>query len=188
MFDRIVIVGTSGSGKTTLARAVATVLGLRHTELDALHWEPNWTGATRDVFRARATEATAGDRWVIDGNYTVVRDITWARADTLVWLDYPMSLVMRRVLWRTLVRGWTGVELWNGNRERLLKNFVSRDSIVLWAWTTWRKNRHRYAKLFRSPEYAGKHRVRLRSPAEADAWVARVARDRSCGLDREASS
>lgn len=41
------------------------------------------------------------------------------------------------VLVRTLRRGLTGVELWNGNRETL-RNLLRRDpqhNILLWSWT-----------------------------------------------------
>jgi adenylate kinase family enzyme len=48
-----VVIGTSGSGKTTLARALAALFGCPHVELDALHWEPDWTPAAPEVFRAR---------------------------------------------------------------------------------------------------------------------------------------
>ncbi|BAY66272.1 hypothetical protein NIES22_63860 [Calothrix brevissima NIES-22] len=34
----------------------------------------------------------------------MVRDIVWGKADTVVWLDYPWNVVMRRILWRTLRR------------------------------------------------------------------------------------
>ena len=60
--QRIVVVGTSGSGKTTLAKRIAQRGQLQHVELDALHWEPNWTTATEPVFRQRVTEALQGDR------------------------------------------------------------------------------------------------------------------------------
>jgi adenylate kinase family enzyme len=73
--QRISIVGTTGSGKTTLARSIAQSLQFPHVELDSLHWEPNWTTALLPVFRSRVSEALQGDRWVVDGNYSIVRDI-----------------------------------------------------------------------------------------------------------------
>jgi len=76
-----VVVGTSGSGKTTFARRLAAGLGIPHVELDALHWEPEWTEATDEVLRARVAEATAQDAWVVDGNCSRVRAMS-GRAPT----------------------------------------------------------------------------------------------------------
>ena len=40
---RILIAGPSGSGKTTFAARLGRILGIPHTEMDSLHWGPNWT-------------------------------------------------------------------------------------------------------------------------------------------------
>jgi hypothetical protein len=45
----------------------------------------------------RVAEVTATEGWVIDGNYSRVLDIVWARADTVVWLDLSRPVVMRRL-------------------------------------------------------------------------------------------
>src|SRR5688572_30848001 len=143
---RIVVVGTSGAGKTTLARELSRRLNVPHVELDALHWEPNWTEAPRDVFRVRVEKAVAGDAWVVDGNYLSVRDVIHPRADTIVWLDYPMSVVFTRVFVRSVWRGIRRQELWAGNRESLRLTFGSRDSILLWVINTWRQRRRELSK------------------------------------------
>ena len=83
---RVVIVGSTGSGKTTLARQLSRLLDVPHTELDALNWEANWVMAPTDVFRQRTQDALKGDAWVVDGNYSAVRDLVWPRATVLVWL------------------------------------------------------------------------------------------------------
>ena len=57
-----------------------------------------------DVFRDQVTAAIAGDGWAVDGNYSVLRDLIWDRADTVVWLDLPRPVVMRQVVARTLRR------------------------------------------------------------------------------------
>ena len=36
-------------------------------------------------FRRIASEFTATEAWVVDGNYSDVTDIIWGRADTVVW-------------------------------------------------------------------------------------------------------
>ena len=138
---RIVVVGSTCAGKTTLARRLSALLDIPHVELDALNWEPNWVAAQLEVFRQRVEDAVAGDAWVVDGNYTAVRDLVWPRATTLIWLDYPMRTLFWRLLRRTLRRTLTGEELWNGNREQFRIQFLSRDSLFLWLLRTYRQRR-----------------------------------------------
>jgi adenylate kinase family enzyme len=172
--QRVSIVGTSGSGKTTLAQRVAQRLQVPHVELDALHWEPNWTSAPEQVFRERVTEALKGDRWVVDGNYSIIRDLVWSRADTVVFLDYSFALVMRRLLRRTWQRCLKQEELWNGNREDLRMAFLSKESILLWMMQTYGRNRKKYPVLLQQPEYKHLSVVHLQSPAQTDAWLSNV--------------
>ncbi len=102
--ERVSVVGNSGSGKTTLAAQIAAGLGVPHLELDAVFHQPGWTELPLEEFRAKVGEVVATERWVVDGNYTAVQDLVWARADTVVWLDYPRLLVMRQIVGRTLRR------------------------------------------------------------------------------------
>lgn len=169
--QRIAVVGTSGSGKTTLARRLAQRLGIEHVELDALHWGPDWTPAPREVFRERVWRALGGDAWATDGNYSVVRDIVWCRADTVVWLDYSLPVVMARVTQRTVRRFVTREQLWNGNQECFWQVFLSRDSIVWWALRTYRRRKSEYPVLFARPEHAHLRVVHLSSPRAASQWL-----------------
>lgn len=175
---RIHVVGTSGSGKTTLARRLAQRLDIPHVEMDALFWGPDWTPAPRELFRERAAHALGGDAWTTDGNYSKVRDIVWGRADTIVWLNYSLPLVLWRVTWRTLRRSLTREELWSGNRETLGNAFFDRDSIVLHALRTHRRRKQQYPELLHRPEYSHLHLVELRSPRQARRWLKEVERSR----------
>lgn len=174
--NRIAVVGSTGSGKTTLARQLARQLSLAHVELDALHWDPNWTQAPTPVFRARTAAALAGSAWAVDGNYSKVRDIVWARAGIVIWLDYALPLILWRLSRRTLWRLLTRVELWNGNREHFREVFFSRDSIILWALTTYRRRRREYPTLFARPEYAHLAVVQLRAPRSTRRLLAAIHR------------
>jgi adenylate kinase family enzyme len=171
---RISVVGTCGAGKTTVARALAERLGLVNVELDALSWGPDWRMRPDDVFRAAVAAAAAGDRWVIDGNYSKVRNTVWARADTVVWLNYSFPRVFTRLLWRTLRRAFTREVLWHGNRESLRTSFLSRESILLWAIKTHRRRQREYPELLALSEYECLHVVRLRSPRETRRWLRTV--------------
>ncbi|GBF04397.1 adenylate kinase-like kinase [Deinococcus aerius] len=166
---RILVVGTTGSGKTTLARAIAAQLGLPHGEQDAWNHLPGWREAPLDQFRARVDAFTAQPAWVMDGNYGKARDLGWTRADTLVWLDYPGQVVFWRLLRRTLRRVLTREELWNGNRERLWEQLTG-GGIFAWFFRThWRRRRETPELLAQFPHLRV---VRLRSPREAERWLA----------------
>jgi adenylate kinase family enzyme len=173
----VAVVGCSGSGKTTLAVMLAQTLGAPHVELDSMYHQPGWTPLGDEEFRARVTEATAPDRWVVDGNYSVVRDIVWGRADTIVWFDLPYATVMGRMIRRTLRRTVTREELWNGNREPLsnLWRLDPEKSIIAWASTNHKVCRRRYEAAEADPQWEGLRFLRLRSQAEADAFLAGMA-------------
>lgn len=169
--ERIAVVGTTGAGKTTLASRLANLLGYPHIELDALNWGPGWTPAPVELFRERAAQQAAWDRWVCDGNYSVLRPIIWGRADTLVWLDYPLVVVLWRLWRRTWRRAITQEELWNGNRERFRSAFLSRDSLFLWALQTHRRRRREYPAALKDPAYAHLQAIRLRTPQATRRWL-----------------
>ena len=168
---RIAIVGSTGSGKSTLARRVAAQLGITRIEMDALFWGPDWSQRPYDELRPIVDEATNGTDWVVDGNYSRTQDIIWPKADTLVWLDYPLTLIMWRLWWRTLRRVFLREQLWNDNRERFWKQFLSRDSLFLWVLKKYRFYRREYPALFKKAEYSHLDVVHLRSARETESWL-----------------
>ena len=64
-----------------------------------------------DEFRRRVAEIVATDHWVIDGNYSRVRDIVLTRVTHVVAFDLPLPVMVWRIAYRTLGRrlGWRGV-------------------------------------------------------------------------------
>ncbi|MSP13573.1 MAG: adenylate kinase [Chloroflexi bacterium] len=169
---RIVVVGTTGAGKTTLARRISQRLAIPYIELDATFWGPNWTSVPTEVFHMRTAQALNGDAWIVDGNYGTVRDITWGQANSIIWLDFSLAVILARLFRRTMQRLIQQEELWHGNRERWQIHFFSRDSLFLWALRTYHRRRVEYPVLFRQPEYAHLNVIHLRSPQDADAWLA----------------
>lgn len=171
--QRINVTGTSCSGKTTLSRRLAARLGVPCVELDALFWGADWTPVPLETFRERVAAAARGDRWVIDGTYSAVRDLTWSRVDAVVWLDYPMPIVLARWARRTIARIRSGAEFWpgTGNRESV-RHALRRDGLLHWIVTTHRARRRRLARdLAARPDITS---VRLRSPREAERWLESV--------------
>jgi adenylate kinase family enzyme len=157
-----------------VARQTSQRLAIPHVELDTLHWEPNWTEATIEVFRSRVATALSGDAWVVDGNHSKIRPLVWSRADTIVWLDYAFAIVMGRILQRTIRRVVLREECCNGNRETFQKSFLSGDSVIVWAGQTYQKNRRQYSTLFQQPEFMHLKKVRLTSPRMAQRWLEEV--------------
>src|SRR5260370_3566845 len=115
---RVSVVGTSGVGKSTFASSLARLLGVSFLELDSLQHQADWTPLPVEEFRTRVALVAAGECWVVDGNYSRVQDIVWARADTVVWLDLSRRGVMRRVVWRSFWPAAPRARLWEGDPAR----------------------------------------------------------------------
>ncbi|MFN2521871.1 MAG: hypothetical protein ABR614_00950 [Mycobacteriales bacterium] len=164
----MLVIGQSGSGKTTLAAQVAVHLAVPHVELDALFHGPGWV--PNPDFRAAVDAATSAPAWVVDGNYSAVRDLLWSRADTLVWLDLPRMLTARRALLRTARRLVTRVELWNGNRERL-HTVLRASHPIRHTWRTQPRRRLENEQRLADPQWAHLQVHRLRTPAEVARWM-----------------
>jgi len=167
---RISIVGTTGSGKSTLARDLSKKLGVQCVELDAINWQPNWTPIDPSEFAERVCEAAAKECWVIEGGYSKVRPLIWARADTVIWLDYPFSTVFWRLLSRTIRRCVRKEELWSGNRESINMVFSS-DSIILWLFRSYWRRKRQFPELLSRPEHQHLHVLRFQSPKETSDWL-----------------
>jgi adenylate kinase family enzyme len=176
--DRIAVVGNCGTGKTFFARRLAQRLRVPCTELDAMFHQAGWTELEETEFRRQVATLVERPRWVIDGNYKHVRDLIWGRADTVVWLDLPRLVVLRRVVWRTARRVATRQVLWNGNRERLRNSLAWQPerSIIRWSWTQHAVYRERYVAAMQDPALRHHTFRRPRSSAEVTAFLARSGR------------
>lgn len=170
---RIAVIGTSGSGKTTFSKRLADALSAPHIELDAINWGPGWRDLNShdpERFRSLVAEALVSDTWVCDGNYATVRDLVFARAEGVVWLDPSKSRVMRQVITRSLLRAIRGDELWpgTGNRETFSR-WLDKEHPIRWAFDTYQDRRNRYEQMFKdlAPQALSTWRVRTRKDADA---------------------
>jgi adenylate kinase family enzyme len=168
--QRVLVVGTAGSGKTTVARELATLSGLPHSELDDLRYERDWREVPVEAFCSAVESVTAADRWIIDGNYAAVRELAWSRAQLVVWLDYPLPVVLRRLVIRTLRRLFARSDEDEGNPEQIGR-LLGRRSILLWALRSHAPLRQEYEIAASTPRPNDAHISRHRSPAETRAWL-----------------
>jgi adenylate kinase family enzyme len=167
---RVMVVGCSGAGKSTFSRRLAEATGLPRVELDNAYWRPGWTMPPKDEWLAKVVELCAEPTWILDGNYTSSLHIRLPHADTVIWLDYPRLVCIRRVLARiTQDYGRTRNGLPEGCPERFDLEFLR------YIWNFNAKNKPRILAAF---EQFGSH-VKLhtlRSDRDAERLLAEVSR------------
>lgn len=123
--QRILVIGSPGAGKSTLSHELAARTGLPLFHLDKLFWLSGWVERDRDEGRAELAEVLAGERWIIDGNYGSTLPMRIARADTVVWLDYPTWRCLGRVFKRWWqYRGKARPDMTEGCPENLNLEFL----------------------------------------------------------------
>jgi len=167
--QRVVVVGGPGSGKSTVAAMLAERLTARHVELDGLWWDPEWTPAGCEQMRRRLAGPLVADRWVIDGNYIdEVADLVWPLADTIVWLDLPRHVCVRRAVLRSGGRAIRRSELWNGNRQSLAVLSPWSIARLVHRWPDYSK---RIARTLTELAIDEEHVVHLDSDAAVDRWL-----------------
>lgn len=170
--QRVLVAGVSGAGKTTVAGRVAAILGIGHTEIEALYHGENWE--RREEFDDDVRALADSPAWVTEWTYPEARPVLAARADLLVWLDLPFATVtLPRLVRRTIQRWSTREELWNGNVEPPLSTILTDpDHVVRNAWAT--RNAHGALiaeALAANPDLTA---VRLRTTGEVVQWLAQL--------------
>jgi adenylate kinase family enzyme len=179
---RIAVIGTCGTGKTALARELSSTLGIPHVELDEVHWSENWVEVSTEVFRADVIAQAAHESWIMDGNYGVVRDVIWNRADTIIWLDYSFLVMLQRLVIRTLIRMLCRTPVWHGNKETF-ERVISRDSIIWWGISTYSRRKKEYGQLWKSKELQETKLVRFTEPKQAADWLRQLKRNAGVSAD-----
>ena len=169
---RVNIIGTSGSGKTTFGRQLAEILGIPFIEIDAIFWGPNWSPLEDAVLCSRLAEALDGDHWVLDGNYSRTTPVKWERVEVVIWIDFSFPRTLWQAVARAAQRLISKEELWpgTGNRETLQVLF-SKESIVLWTITSYRRKRKNIINMMAAQEFQHIQFHQLRSPAETAAYL-----------------
>jgi adenylate kinase family enzyme len=164
--QRVLIIGPCGAGKSTLAFELGARLGLPVFHMDKLNWKPGWVEGSKDEIRRQLVDIVAGDRWLIDGNYGGTLAERLNRADTVVYLDFPISLCVTRLLRRIWTyRGRTRPDMTEDCPERFDFGFL----IYLIRWNSGPRPRTE-DKLKGHEDKI----IRLKSPADLQRWIATI--------------
>lgn len=117
--QRIMVIGSCGAGKSTLSRKLAAHLDLPLIHLDQHHWQAGWVECDKATWTKKTDELIAAERWIIDGNYNGTMDARIARADTIIFLDYPTLTCLYRITKR-IIKHWrkTRPDMTPGCNER----------------------------------------------------------------------
>ncbi|TDE85090.1 DNA topology modulation protein FlaR [Deinococcus sp. S9] len=98
--QRVLVIGSPGAGKSTFAKTLAARTGLPLTHLDELYWDPGWKPRARERWLSCLSDALAGERWILDGNFSSTLLERAYRADTVFFLRPPRSMCLWRAFWR----------------------------------------------------------------------------------------
>lgn len=159
---RVIIIGPCGSGKSTLARELAPRMGLPLIHMDQLGWQAGWVETAKDELHARLADAVAQEKWLIEGNYGSTLAPRLDRADTVIYLDFPIRLCLWRLIRRvTTLRGKSRPDMPEGCPERF-------DLAFFWYVMTWNSGPRVRTERAIAP-WADKV-IRLTSPAMLADW------------------
>jgi adenylate kinase family enzyme len=175
-YSRINVVGTSGTGKTTFSKKLASRLRYPYVEMDKIFWRPHWQQPTDEEFVTKLRHALDQKNWVLDGNYTRTIPVKWEKVELVIWLDYSFPRTLFQAVRRAFRRSLTQEELWEGtgNRESFRKSFLSKESIIWWTITTYKKVRLGYHQRMNDPRYAHIQFVRLQNHTEAEDFLRKL--------------
>lgn len=161
--QRVLVIGPCGAGKSTLAGELGRRLQLPVFHMDKLNWRPGWVESSKDEIRERLGNIVATDRWLIDGTYGGTLGERLVRADTVIYLDYPIRLCVARLLRRIWTyRGTTRPDMTEGCPERFDLGFL----FYLMRWNSGPRLRTE-ARLKGNEDKV----IRLRSPDELENWM-----------------
>ncbi|RKP09405.1 hypothetical protein THASP1DRAFT_22755 [Thamnocephalis sphaerospora] len=180
---RVIVVGSTGAGKTRLAAELSQLLAQPHIDLSAIYCsdDGHCDSATEDTaLQVKLILDAHSDGWVTNGDFYAWRPPMWSRADTLVWLDYPLWRVVLRLLGQSVglsrCDGFGGAENAHGRKSRSTtrRSWFSGLSSIRHAIRLHRQITREYPSIIGA---CPRLRVcRFRSPHEAAQWVAQLDR------------
>jgi adenylate kinase family enzyme len=99
---KIMIFGRPGSGKSTFALELGKILNLPVFHLDKYIFVSNWTPRDFQEYLTIQQSIVDTPAWFIDGNRTKSLEMRYAKADLVLYFNYPRLVC----LWRIFKRVW----------------------------------------------------------------------------------
>jgi len=164
----MVIGVSSGVGKSTFSKELGSILDIPVYHLDALYWEPNWIEASLEKFSKAQQEIVEREQWITDGNYSHTFKIRTQAADTIIYLELPLSVCLYRVVKRWIMNiGKTRPDMAEGCKEKIDWDFIKFIS------TTYYPRKRKIAQLFQhiQASKARKNIITLKSKQEIQVYL-----------------
>ena len=91
---RIMIIGPAGAGKSELSKKINKITKLPLYHLDNIFWNSDKTHLSPEEFDLKLKEILETDEWIIDGNYSRTYEMRIEKADTIIFLNYPLEVCL----------------------------------------------------------------------------------------------
>lgn len=131
-----------------------------------------------EEFATLVDQLTRRDLWIIDGHYRDVRHLVWSRAQTIVWLNYPLFVVALRLWTRFRAKSARKAET-RPQKSGVAGSTAQHQSVFAASWSqrfsrllrTLRERRG-YKVVLGSPVYSHASIVELKSALHTQKWLA----------------
>jgi len=101
---RIIIFGRPGAGKSTFAIKLHRATGIPLHHLDKHFYEADWKERDYNEFISIQQKFVSEDSWIIDGNNTKSLEMRYARANLVLYFNYPRGLCYWRIFKRLFMK------------------------------------------------------------------------------------
>lgn len=168
-YRRVTVIGSSGAGKTQFARELHELTALPIIRYDRVRVSSPGVRYADHEMRKIVRGLVAEPAWILDGRGDANRDIIWPRTQLLIWLKYPIRVIMYRKgrkTWRQMRRPWAN-RTWAGHIADRVSNYLA----VGWNHYTLAGERRRR---FANPAIGHVDKLVFSHPAEAAEWLRRL--------------
>ncbi len=129
---KVAVFGNTGGGKSTLSRKLSEMTSLPLYILDKIQYKPGGVAVPYEEFKQSHEKIISKDEWVIDGFGSL--EMVWltlGKADTLVYIDLPLSVHFWWVTKRFITGFFVPPKGWPENSPLLKSSLQSYNTLWL---------------------------------------------------------